>query len=310
MKYAVGLPNVGIFGDPHVLIDLAVRAEHGGWDAVFLWDHLLYRDATWPVAEPLVTMSAMASHTTTVRLGIMVLALPRRRPWLVAKQLATLDRLSQGRLTVGFGLGSLPAEYEGFGEIADDAARGRRLDESLDIVTDLWSGQPVEHVGEHYAVNGVRMLPAPVQQPRPPIWCAGRWPNRAPFRRAARYDGVMPTHRDYGLGDTMPPEELAKVVAFVEAERTNAHGPFDVVVEGRTNDPGSGLDVGAYAQAGATWWVEALGWWRGDLTAARERVDQGPGAWSAPGTDVNSAARRRSRSTPPSGTRRRTPAAG
>jgi probable F420-dependent oxidoreductase len=274
----VGLPNVGIFGDPHVLIDLAVRAEHGGWDAVFLWDHLLYRDASWPVADPLVALAAMASHTSTVRLGVMVFALPRRRPWLVAKQLATLDWLSEGRLTVGVGLGSLPGEYEGFGESADAAARGRRLDESLDIVTDLWSGRPVEYAGEHYTINGVRLLPTPVQQPRPPIWCAGRWPNQAPFRRAARYDGVIPTHRDYGLGLTMPPEELANAVAFVAAARTDAQVPFDVAIEGRTKDSGSSVDLRAYAEAGATWWVEALGWWRGDLTAAHERIDQGPSA--------------------------------
>jgi alkanesulfonate monooxygenase SsuD/methylene tetrahydromethanopterin reductase-like flavin-dependent oxidoreductase (luciferase family) len=126
----------------------------------------------------------------------------------------------------------------------------------------------------------VTMRPRPVQQPRIPVWIGGRWPNRAPFRRAARWDGVMPTHRDYGLGETMPPDELRAVLRYTSEQRSTA-GPFDVALEGRTD--GAARDRGArhvapYLNAGLTWWIEALGWWRGTPADALTRVRQGPPA--------------------------------
>ena len=134
--------------------------------------------------------------------------------------------------------------------------------------------------GEYLTAVDVRMLPRPVQRPRIPVWCGGRWPAKAPFRRAARWDGVMPTHAGYGLGQTMPPEELRAVVQYTRQHRTG-DGPFDVVLEGRTDGaaPGRGAaQVAPYLQAGLTWWIEALGWWRGSLQDAMNRVRQGPPA--------------------------------
>ena len=132
--------------------------------------------------------------------------------------------------------------------------------------------------GEYLTAADVRMLPRPVQRPRIPIWCGGRWPARAPFRRAARWDGVMPTHAGYGLGQTMPPDELRAVVHYVSEHRTS-DGPFDVVLEGCTDGaaPGRGADqVAPYLAAGLTWWIEALGWWRGSPQDALTRIRQGP----------------------------------
>jgi alkanesulfonate monooxygenase SsuD/methylene tetrahydromethanopterin reductase-like flavin-dependent oxidoreductase (luciferase family) len=275
VRAAVGVPNVGIFGDPHVVVSLAVAAEAAGWDGFFLWDHLLYRDPSWPVADPVVTMSAVASQTHRMQLGLMVLALPRRLAWQTAKELATLDQLSDGRLIVGAGLGSLPDEYTRFGAEADLRARADLLDETLDVVTGLWSGQPLTHHGARLTVDAVQMLPRPVQRPRPRIWCGGQWPARRPFRRAARYDGVMPTHRDFGSGTTMPPDTLAEIVNFVAADRTSTEA-FDVALEGRTDAPSDNNVVHEFAAAGVTWWVEALGWWRGDIPAAQRRVAAGP----------------------------------
>ena len=156
--------------------------------------------------------------------------------------------------------------------------RAARLDESLHLLDAFWTGQPVTFHGEYLTAAGVTMLPRPVQRPRIPVWCGGRWPNRRPFRRAARWDGVMPIHTGYGLGETMPPAELRAILAYTQEHRQEA-GPFDVALEGRTD--GSAADRGGqlvapYVRAGLTWWIEALGWWRGTPAEAMTRVRQGP----------------------------------
>ena len=271
---------MGAFGDPALLVALAIDAEQAGWDGFFLWDHLLWRDQQWHVADPTVVISAVAARTQRLRIAIMVNLLARRRAAKVAREAATLDVLSGGRLIVGAGLGSLPTEFTAFGESADARERAGRLDESLHLLDAFWSGQPVHHSGEYLTVSDVTMLPRPVQRPRIPIWCGGRWPNKPPFRRAARWDGVMPTHSGYGLGETMPPDDLRAVVGYTLAHRTAA-GPFDVALEGRTDgsaaDRGAG-HVAAYVPAGLTWWIEALGWWRGTPADAMARIRQGPPA--------------------------------
>jgi len=279
-RCAVGVPTVSTFGDPRMLVELAVAAEEAGWDGFFLWDHLLWHEPGGHVADPTVVISAVAARTERIRFGIMVNLLARRRAAKVARETVTLDVLSGGRLIVGAGLGSLPAEFTAFGENADPRVRAARLDESLHLLDALWTGQPVTFHGEYLTATDVTMLPRPVQRPRIPIWCGGRWPNRPPFRRAARWDGVLPTHTGYGLGETMPPDELRAVIRYTRVHRT-ADGPFDVALEGRTD--GSAADrggqlVAAYVRAGLTWWIEALGWWRGTPADAMARVRQGPPA--------------------------------
>jgi len=278
LSCAIGVPNVGTFGDPAVLVELAVAAEEHGWDGFFVWDHLLYWDPQWAVADPVVAIAAVAARTARVRLGILVNALARRRVGKVARESVTLDQLSQGRLVFGAGLGSRAEEFTAFGEPGGAKERAARLDESLELLDALWTGEPVTFHGEHLTATEVTMLPRPVQQPRIPVWCGGRWPNKAPFRRAARWDGVMPTHTGYGLGQTMPPDDLRAVVRYTLEHRSTG-GPFEVALEGRTDgttpDRG-GRHVIPYAEAGLTWWIEALGWWRGTPEDALARVRQGP----------------------------------
>ena len=279
-RCAVGVPSVGPFGDPLMLVELAVAAEEHGWDGFFVWDHQLWRDPRWDVVDPVVVIAAVAARTARITMGILVNVLARRRVGKVARESVTLDLLSGGRLVVGAGLGSLAAEFTAFGESDDARERAARLDESLHLLDALWDGEPVTVRGEYLTAEDATMLPRPVQRPRIPIWCGGRWPNKAPFRRAARWDGVMPTHVSYGLGETMPPEELKAAIQYTRGHRT-AGGPFDVALEGRTD--GSAPDRGAkhvtpYLSAGLTWWIEALGWWRGSPLDAMTRVRQGPPA--------------------------------
>jgi alkanesulfonate monooxygenase SsuD/methylene tetrahydromethanopterin reductase-like flavin-dependent oxidoreductase (luciferase family) len=259
-------------------VNLAVAAEEHGWDGFFVWDHLLYWDPEWYVADPVVVIAAVAARTARIRIGILVNLLARRRAGKVAREAVTLDQLSQGRLVFGAGLGSRAEEFTAFGEPGEAKERAARLDESLDLLDALWTGERVTFRGEHLTATDVTMLPRPVQQPRIPIWCGGRWPVKAPFRRAARWDGVMPTHTEYGLGETMPPDELLAAVRYTREHRT-ASGPFDVALEGRTDGTApdrGGAHVLPYVEAGLTWWIEALGWWRGTPADAMTRITQGP----------------------------------
>ncbi len=277
MRCAVGLPNVGEYGDPELLLSLAELAERSGWDGVFVWDHVAYRD-NWAVADPYMVVAAIAARTERIRLGVLISQLARRRPWKFARETATLDALSHGRLVVGVGLGSAPEEdYAAFGEDMSARARADRLDEGLEIVLGLWSGEPFSFEGEHYSVRETVFEPIPVQRPRIPIWVAGRWPARRPFRRAARFDGVFPIFEGLGHTDRPSPELLSDVVEFVRSQRAPEAGAFDVAVEAQSDGPAPDL-VAAYAEVGLTWWIEKLGWFRGSQEIVRERIEAGPPA--------------------------------
>ena len=205
--------------------------------------------------------------------------LARRRVGKVARESVTLDHLSGGRLVFGAGLGAYAGEFTAFGESGDAKERAARLDESLHLLDALWRGEPVTVHGEYLTAEDVTMRPGPVQQPRIPVWVGGRWPNKAPFRRAARWDGVMPTHRDYGLGETMPPDELRAVLRYTREHRRSGRavrrgpgGPH----RRRRAGPRRPATWPPTCDAGLTWWIEALGWWRGTPADALTRIRQGP----------------------------------
>jgi alkanesulfonate monooxygenase SsuD/methylene tetrahydromethanopterin reductase-like flavin-dependent oxidoreductase (luciferase family) len=202
---------------------LSVEAEQAGWHGVFVWDHVRWHEPVLAVADPWITLAAV------------VTPLARRRPVKVARETATLDRLSGGRLTLGAGLGSdqFGSEFSITGEEPDERRRARMLDESLDILTAAWSGEPVQHRGEHYPVGGMRFLPRPVQRPGVPVWVAGlTYGKPRPLRRAARYQGFMPVNLEH-------PGQLTQIVADLSALRQaagSAAQPYDVIA---TLPPGS-----------------------------------------------------------------------
>jgi len=281
MRYAVNLPNFGQLADVRVVAGLAADAEAAGWDGFFVWDHLTWvKRELLDIADPWMLLCGAALATERLRLGPMVTPLPRRRPWKVARETVTLDRLSGGRLVLGVGLG-WPAtdEYGSFGEPTGAADRAAMLDEGLEVLTRLWSGEPVSFSGRYYRVDEVALRPVPVQRPRIPIWVAGTWPLPGPLARAARFDGIHPLKVD-AAGQLVPlaPEDVAELVRLVGAARTDP-GPFEVMVGGETpgDDPAAARAViGPLAEAGMTWWSESLHPDRGDLDAIRRRVRQGP----------------------------------
>lgn len=253
MRHGVSVPNFGEYADPKLIVSLAVQAEESGWDGFFVWDHIVIADGM-AVGDPWVHLGAIANATRRIALGPMVTPLPRRRPWVVARQATTVDHLSDGRLILGVGIGFPAAEEFGtFSEPTGDRERADMLDEGLAVLSGMWSGDRFEFSGEHYSVRSTRFAPSPAQRPAIPIWVAGSWPNRRPLRRAARYQGVFPVKMDMSLWS---PDEIEELTEIMRGERADLTG-FDVVAGGSFE---AGHDRSAdYARAGATWYVAGPG---------------------------------------------------
>lgn len=263
MRHALDLPNFDRWADPGAVAAAAATAERAGWDGFSIWDHM-YPWEGLDVGDPWISLAAAAERTERIRLMVTVTPLPRRMPWKVARESVALDLLSGGRLVLGVGIG-FPAETEFglFGLPTDDRTRADQLDESLAILTGLWSGEPFTFNGDHYSVGPVTFTPTPVQRPRIPIWVAGMWPARRPFRRAARFDGVAPIVFEGGELRKLKPEDLEQIMAYVSAHR-DGDGPFDVFAGGMAlaDRRPAGL-LGEMAGAGATWWRETFDPWAG-----------------------------------------------
>ena len=280
MKYGLNLPNFGWFGDIDTLIEVAVEAEDAGWDGFTLWDHVLVfkqEDMVLPFVDPWIALAAIACNTSKMKLCPLVTPLPRRRPWKVAREALTLDHLSKGRLILGVGIGAPPdVEFEYFGEESDTKIRAQQLDESLDIITGLWTGKPFSYKGEHYQLNEMTFLPKPKQTPRIPIWVGGGVPHKAPFRRAAKYDGVAPVHAQWP--EPVTPDHLDDVLEIVQAERGNLE-QYDIVICGATtsdDDKKNEEILAPWKERGVTWWLEDISGMRAEIDILRERIRAGP----------------------------------
>jgi alkanesulfonate monooxygenase SsuD/methylene tetrahydromethanopterin reductase-like flavin-dependent oxidoreductase (luciferase family) len=276
MRFAIYIPNFGSYSDAKLMAELAHEAEASGWDGFFLWDHMFWN---WPetqrVADPWIVLSAIAVATRRIIIGPLVTPLARHRPWNLARRAATLDELSNGRLVLGVGIGGdWFGDYSCFGEPADDQTHAELLEEGLDVLSGLWSGEPFSYDGRHFHIKEAHFLPTPVQQPRIPIWVAGRWPNKRPARRAARWDGIVAEGRD----GAMTPADIKEMVAYTRSYRTD-YTPFDVTYCGETEglDPaGDAAMLAGYAEAGVTWWLENIQDQRGTPAQMRQRIRQGP----------------------------------
>ncbi len=280
MQYGVTLPLSGFDGDVQRLIEAAYIAEEEGWDGIFLEDYIVYWGAQGITYDPWLVLAAIATRTKRIRLGLSVTPLSRRRPWKLAREAITLDHLSNGRLILGFGLGDDQDKgFTSFGDVADRKQRAELLDEGLDILAGLMSGQPFSYTGKHYKVDEVTFLPQPIQQPRIPIWIGGFWPHKAPARRAARWDGFLPASEPDENGNSFPkPADIQTIKAFVAEHRTST-APFDIGVGGNTpgNDPhGAYTQIEPLIEAGATWWCEFVLPEPGQTEQALTRVKQGP----------------------------------
>jgi len=263
--------------DPRELLAVARDAEAAGRDGLFLWDAFL-SDNAW------LLLAAIAVHTTHLRLGTMLTAPSRRRPWQLASEVATLDRISDGRAILALGLGAAgDLGFARVGEATDRKVRAELLDESIDILHGLWSGEAFSYSGAHYKLDRVTLSPPPVQSPLP-IWVVGAWPRAKSMQRVLRCDGIiMAKMTAENIAVEITPDDDADIRAirsFVNERRT-LPTPFDMVIEGDTDgdDPaGAAAMLDRLADAGVTWWLEsaAVHNRHGGLNQVRRRINQGP----------------------------------
>ena len=277
MKYGLVIQE----GDLRIVCDLAVEAEEAGWDAVFIADALSIETKGYPASpwyDPWIAMAAIAMRTERIRIATMIAAISRRRPWKVAREAQTLDHLSNGRLTLGVGLGA--AEHDGgfykVGEAMDLKTRAQLMDESLQIMDGLWTGKPFSFKGEHYHVDDMTMLPVPVQSPRVPIWVVGVWPKEKSMRRTLQWDGIIPQRYKAGPSDVPDPDFVRTIKAYVD-ENHPQPDKFDIISGGTT--PGRSKKravetARSFMEAGATWWVESD--WSANRKKILARIHQGP----------------------------------
>jgi alkanesulfonate monooxygenase SsuD/methylene tetrahydromethanopterin reductase-like flavin-dependent oxidoreductase (luciferase family) len=282
-KHGLYLQNAaGYLGDlatPSNVLAYAIAADEAGWDGVFMADGL-YPD--FPSIDPWTTLSAAAARTSDVTLGTWVTPVPRRLPWQLAHDLATLDHLSDGRVLLGAGLGS-EGNYATFGDDGYPGAVARRYDEALEIVEGLWTGEPFSYDGDFYTVDEAELPYAPVLEPRIPILLGCWWPNKKPFRRAARYDGIMPAAPSFYGGEG---EQGEQPTGTIEEETRDL---VDYYRDQTDGDPGEILlpvDVPEappdYAdlcrEVGATWLLTSDLLGDDDHDANLDRIRAGPPA--------------------------------
>ncbi|WP_432093482.1 LLM class flavin-dependent oxidoreductase [Streptomyces sp. bgisy100] len=261
MRFSINIPNFGDFADARTVAEVAHAAEQAGWDGLFVWDHVVHdKRQRRAFGDPWMLLTAAALATSRIRLGTLVTPVARRRPHQLARQVATLDHVSGGRVVFGAGLGGpIEDEYGSFGEPTDPTVLAEHLDEGLGLLERYWSGEPVTHHGDHYEVRDVTLLPPTVQRPRVPVWIAGFWPRRRPMRRAARWDGAVPLFESAKHGHAPPVDEVRELARYVDTQRGGRNGePFDLVVGGTSpTDTAAAHDlIGPLIDAGATWWDE------------------------------------------------------
>ncbi len=188
MKFGVTFPNSWGIEDPNILFALGTKAEELGYDSLWTSEHVFNvsyvgsRLGNAPYYDSLLSLTHLAAITNDIRLGTSVLVLPYHHPVTLAKQLATIDVFSRGRLAVGIGAGVIEEEFRALG--AEFSQRGSLTDEAIGAMKALWTQDLPEFHGEHYDFSGMVFSPKPLQKPYPPIYVGGH--SRPAIRRASR----------------------------------------------------------------------------------------------------------------------------
>lgn len=272
MKFGLSLPYNKIRSVP----GWAQQAEAAGWDGCFLGD------AIW-CEDPMIALAAAATVTSRIRLGTMITPAPLRQPWKLANESLALDRLSNGRLTLGLGAGAVWMGWYAFPDaVTDSKTRAALLDETIDILTLLYQGQPFDYDGQHFhlkltELDEMHYPPPPVQQPRIPLWVPGLWPRQKSMQRVLKCDGLLVEKLgEDGRPTTPTPDDVHEMKAYVDANRSLST-PFDIIMNGSVKDlePAAQKEtLLAWQAAGVTWWIEGL--WGDTDEVVDEVIRRGP----------------------------------
>jgi probable F420-dependent oxidoreductase len=244
MRVGIHLPHIGRKAGPEAIRRAAIQAEELGFGDAWSSEHIIIpKGAPYPPSaifyDPVLTLTWAAAYTKRIGLGTSVLVLPMRHPLPLAKELATLQNLSEGRLILGAGVGWLEAEFAALG--VPFGERGRRMDEGIAMMLAVWGEDPVSFTARHIpaVIDNMRMLPQPVKPI--PIWIGGS--SEAALARALRLDGWH--------GSRLSPEAAAPIVRRLREKRP---GPeFTISLRSSwsgKNDAALGERITAYADAG------------------------------------------------------------
>jgi alkanesulfonate monooxygenase SsuD/methylene tetrahydromethanopterin reductase-like flavin-dependent oxidoreductase (luciferase family) len=267
MKYGLMIPDIQDVS-PQMCARIAHEAEARGWDAIFFWD------ADWG-PSPWVILSAMAVATERIRIGSLLHPLPWRQPWLFARDAATLDQLSNGRLIIPFGFGGIEEDENErgrtrVGQPVDRKVRAQLIDEGLEVINGLWSGKPVTFSGDHWQLEEFEIRPMPVQAPRIPIWAVGVPGKSKSMARVFRCDGML-------VKPKITADEIQQIKQAVAEQRTLSSS-FDLIMEDDTRNDipeQARAKVRDWADAGGTWWVETMWNGRPPLEDVLNRIRKG-----------------------------------
>lgn len=256
MKLGLALP----YNQTVNFVQWAQLAEGHGWDGLFLGD------AIW-CEDPMIALAAAAVVTNRIRLGVIVIPVPLRRPWKLASEAVALDHLSAGRLILGLATGAVWMGWQSFpDEVSDDKTRREMLDETIDILTLLFQSKQFDYDGHQYHVkltllNEIYYPPKPVQLPRIPLWTPAIWPSGKSMQRALKCDGVILEKKSQpGEIEEIMPGDVQEAQEYIAANQPGST-PYDIVVIGKSFDLDRSQQqdkVKQYKEAGATWWIEAL----------------------------------------------------
>jgi len=268
VKFGIYIANHGITSNPQDYVKLAKSAEEFGWEGFFIWDHVFLPWAPdQDVLDPWIILSAIATQTSKLTLGTTVTPLARRRPTVIAREAITIDRLSNRGFILGVGLGGT-RELKALGEEEDPKIRGEMLDESLEILKGLWSGKPFTYDGKHYKIREpVTFKP----EGKIKIWVGGNWPNKKPFRRAAKYDGIFPLK-----AGGVYPQDYQEILSYIKKYRESMES-FDLVKSILTvGDKEEDAYIHEFIDMGLDWLLEAFWPERCSLKEIQKRIEQGP----------------------------------
>ena len=274
IKFGIYVPNFGLnFGDAVKLANLTKLAEENNWDGFFLWDHILVTRINGPpICNPWVALGLMAYQTEKITIGTTVTPLPRRNPWELARETITVDQISNGRLILGVGLGEPPeVEYGSFGEPFDLRTRREKLDESLQILQGLWTGEPFSFRGKHYTIEEINYLPKAINNSIP-IWVAGQYPLKGPIKRASKYNGMIPL--PLHLTGDLTLEDFNDMHDKISVLRGDS--AFDLIRIAKVpKGPDAMAELQPFIDAGVNWFLQYLGA-NIKLKDVEKRIKQGP----------------------------------